>query len=88
DEAKQDHEPHADSTIDELVSMLARAAQNSDGSAIDTRRRIGTEALSASTISERERRAIIERRLPSHSWPNRDLRIVTVDAVSGRHRVL
>ncbi|KZF07790.1 MULTISPECIES: patatin-like phospholipase family protein [unclassified Rhodococcus (in: high G+C Gram-positive bacteria)] len=88
DEAKQDHEPHADSTIDELVSMLARAAQNSDGSAIDTRRRIGTEALAASTISERERRAIIERRLPSHSWPNRDLRIVTVDAVSGRHRVL
>lgn len=88
DEAKQDHEPHAEATIDELVAMLARAAQNSDGSAIDTRRRIGTEALAASTISERERRAIIERRLPSHTWPNRDLRIVTVDAVTGRHRVL
>ncbi|MDI9893891.1 patatin-like phospholipase family protein [Rhodococcus sp. IEGM 1381] len=88
DESKQDDEPHAEATIDELVSMLARAAQNSDGSAIDTRRRIGTEALSASTITERERRAIIERRLPSHSWPNRDLRIVTVDAVTGRHRVL
>lgn len=88
DEAKQDHEPHAEATIDELVSMLARAAQNSDGSAIDTRRRIGTEALAASTITERERRAIIERRLPSHTWPNRDLRIVTVDAVTGRHRVL
>ncbi|OZC79667.1 patatin [Rhodococcus sp. 06-462-5] len=88
DEAKQDHEPHAEATIDELVSMLARAAQNSDGSAIDTRRRIGTEALAASTITERERRAIIERRLPSPTWPNRDLRIVTVDAVTGRHRVL
>ncbi|MCZ4517523.1 patatin-like phospholipase family protein [Rhodococcus ruber] len=88
DEAKQDDEPHAEATIDELVSMLARAAQNSDGSAIDTRRRIGTEALAASTITERERRAIIERRLPSHSWPSRDLRIVTVDAVTGRHRVL
>ena len=88
DEAKQDVEPHAEATLDELVSMLARAAQNSDGSAIDTRRRIGTEALAASTITERERRAIIERRLPSHSWPNRDLRIVTVDAVTGRHRVL
>lgn len=88
DEAKQDHEPHAEATIDELVSMLARAAQNSDGSAIDTRRRIGAEALAASTITERERRAIIERRLPSHSWPRRDLRIVTVDALTGRHRVL
>ncbi|KQU56229.1 patatin [Rhodococcus sp. Leaf278] len=88
DESKQDDEPHAEATIDELVSMLARAAQNSDGSAIDTRRRIGSEALVASTITERERRAIIERRLPSHSWPSRDLRIVTVDAVSGRHRVL
>ncbi|OZC50204.1 patatin [Rhodococcus sp. WWJCD1] len=88
DESKQDDEPHAEATIDELVSMLARAAQNSDGSAIDTRRRIGSEALAASTITERERRAIIERRLPSHSWPIRDLRIVTVDALTGRHRVL
>ncbi|QIH99155.1 patatin-like phospholipase family protein [Rhodococcoides fascians A21d2] len=88
DESKQNDEPHAEATIDELVSMLARAAQNSDGSAIDTRRRIGSEALAASTITERERRAIIERRLPSHSWPIRDLRIVTVDALTGRHRVL
>ena len=88
DEAKQDDEPHADATIDQLVTMLARAAQNSDGSALDTRRRIGTEALAASTITERERRAIVGRRLPSHSWPNRDLRIVTVDALTGRHRVL
>lgn len=88
DETKQDDEPHAEATIDELVAMLARAAQNSDGSAIDTRRRIGAEALAAPTITERERRAIIERRLPSHSWPDRDLRIVTVDAVTGRHRVL
>ncbi|CCQ13937.1 putative uncharacterized protein [Rhodococcus sp. AW25M09] len=88
DEAKQDDEPHAEATIDELVAMLARAAQNSDGSAIDTRRRIGTEALAASTITERERRAIVARRLPNHAWPNRDLRIVTVDAMTGRHRVL
>ncbi|WP_415971391.1 patatin-like phospholipase family protein [Rhodococcus sp. 077-4] len=88
DESKQDDEPHADATIDELVTMLARAAQNSDGSALDTRRRIGTQALAASTITERERRAIVGRRLPTHSWPDRDLRIVTVDAVTGRHRVL
>ncbi|MEK8073886.1 patatin-like phospholipase family protein [Rhodococcoides navarretei] len=88
DEAKQDDEPHAETTIDELVTMLARAAQNSDGSALDTRRRIGTEALAASTITERERRAIVGRRLPTHSWPDRDLRIVTVDALTGRHRVL
>jgi NTE family protein len=88
DESKQDNEPHAEATIDELVTMLARAAQNSDGSALDTRRRIGAEALATSTISERERRAIIARRLTEHSWPDRDLRIVTVDALTGRHRVL
>lgn len=88
DESKQDNEPHAEATIDELVTMLARAAQNSDGSALDTRRRIGAEALATATISERERRAIIARRLTTHSWPDRDLRIVTVDALTGRHRVL
>ncbi|KJV01746.1 MAG: patatin-like phospholipase family protein [Rhodococcus sp.] len=88
DESKQDNEPHAEATIDELVTMLARAAQNSDGSALDTRRRIGAEALATATISERERRAIIARRLTKHSWPDRDLRIVTVDALTGRHRVL
>ncbi|MGV8871514.1 MAG: patatin-like phospholipase family protein [Rhodococcus sp. (in: high G+C Gram-positive bacteria)] len=88
DEAKQNDEPHAEATIEELVAMLARAAQNSDGSAIDTRRRIGAEALAASTITERERRAIVARRLPNHAWPDHDLRIVTVDAMTGRHRVL
>ncbi|MDJ0426328.1 patatin-like phospholipase family protein [Rhodococcus fascians] len=88
DESKQDNEPHAEATIDELVTMLARAAQNSDGSALDIRRRIGAEALATATISERERRAIIARRLTTHSWPDRDLRIVTVDALTGRHRVL
>lgn len=88
EESRQDDEPHAATTMDELVTMFEKAARNSDGTALDTRRRIGIEALATQTITERERRTIIGRRLPAHTWPDRDLRIVTVDAHSGRHRVL
>jgi NTE family protein len=38
-------------------------------------------------VSESERRAVIESRLPSHEWPARALRIVAVDAETGEPRV-
>ncbi|MGW0082802.1 patatin-like phospholipase family protein [Streptomyces sp. NPDC003393] len=53
----------------------------------EMRRRVGEVALRATTVPEPERRAVIESRLPSHSWPARDLKIVAVDAESGRPRV-
>jgi NTE family protein len=46
-------------------------------------RRIGRWALEAPTVSEEERRAVIAERLPSHSWPDRVLLIVAVDAETG-----
>jgi len=49
---------------------------------------IGRYALTAGTPSERERRAVIEARLPSHEWPDKDLRIVVVDAATGEDRVI
>jgi len=54
----------------------------------DLRAAIGRYALTAATPSERERRAVIEARLPSHDWPDADLRIVVVDAASGEERVI
>ena len=48
---------------------------------------IGRYALTAATVPERQRRAVIEARLPSHDWPSTPLQIVAVDAASGEERV-
>jgi NTE family protein len=53
----------------------------------ELRAAIGRYALAASTVPERRRREVIEARLPSHKWPDRDIRIVTVDATTGEGRV-
>lgn len=51
-------------------------------------KRVGALALKAPVGSVAERRAVIESRLPSHSWPETDLRIVVVDALTGVERVI
>jgi NTE family protein len=51
------------------------------------RARLGRAALKAQTVPEAERRAVIERRLPSASWPERRLLITSVDAETGELRV-
>ncbi|MFI6323385.1 patatin-like phospholipase family protein [Nonomuraea sp. NPDC050556] len=73
----------------DLASFGAQAGallQGASGFA-DIRRRLGGFALAADTVSEPERRAVIESRLPSHEWPARALKIVAVDAESGEPRV-
>jgi NTE family protein len=50
---------------------------------MDRRQRVGAFALAASTVSESKRRAVIAARLPAADWPERDLRIPAVDAVTG-----
>jgi NTE family protein len=51
------------------------------------RARLGRAALKARTVPEAERRAVIERRLPSAEWPQRRLLITAVDAETGELRV-
>lgn len=53
----------------------------------ELRAAIGRYALAAPTVPERRRREVMEARLPEHKWPDRDLRIVTVDATTGEERV-
>src|ERR1700723_2018897 len=48
---------------------------------------MGRCAVTAPTVSEEERRAVIAERLPDHSWPDRSLHIVAVDAESGETRI-
>jgi NTE family protein len=47
------------------------------------RARLGHAALRAKTVPEAERRAVIERRLPTHDWPQQRLLITAVDAETG-----
>jgi NTE family protein len=49
---------------------------------------LGRRALEVTTVSEAERREVIAWRLPSPNWaPDRDLRIVAIDAETGDTRV-
>ncbi|MFI9048153.1 patatin-like phospholipase family protein [Streptomyces sp. NPDC053427] len=54
---------------------------------VERRRRMGEMALAAGTVAEAERRAVIEARLPSHSWSERKLSVVAVNAVTGETRI-
>ncbi|OZC55024.1 patatin [Rhodococcus sp. RS1C4] len=81
-------EPRPNVSIDSLNELLDAAAERAAGDRQRFARYVGTAALAASTPSEAERRAVIAHRLPSHEWPDRDLRVVAVDAESGRLRVL
>ena len=51
------------------------------------RARLGHASMKARTVTESERREVIKRRLPNHSWPERRLLIVAVDAETGETRV-
>jgi NTE family protein len=52
------------------------------------RARIGAYALAAPTISEAERRDIIQARLPVQSWPPQRLLIVAVDTETGEEYIM
>ncbi|MGR6913595.1 patatin-like phospholipase family protein [[Actinomadura] parvosata] len=67
------------------VKLQAIAESGLDPAA--QRREIGALALAAATVPEAERRAVIEARLPVHEWPDRDLVIVAVEAVTGEVRL-
>lgn len=73
------------------AAMEAAFAHLMSAGPLDTqtlRARIGAFALSASTVPEAERRAIIASRLPSPHWPaSPKLLIVAVDTATGQERV-
>jgi NTE family protein len=76
----------ADFDPEELMREFGRLYSEAKPGA-ELLRGLGTYALRARTVPESVRRPVIERRLPSHEWPDRDLRIVAVDAFAGTARV-
>ena len=45
--------------------------------------RIGAVALATQTVPEPVRRRVIAQRLPSHDWPDRELRLTAIDTATG-----
>lgn len=80
--AEQSHEIDSGVTIDDLTEVFVSALGEA-GSTVDRLRRIGEIALAADTVPEQVRREVIAHRLPSHDWPNRDLRITAIDTATG-----
>jgi NTE family protein len=71
------------------MSAMARFAIGSLWPGDERRGRawLGRAALTAQTVPESMRRAVIEKRLPSRSWPAPRLLIVAVDAETGEAKV-
>lgn len=86
DPALQTPEIMADLSLErfgeQIGAVLADAA-----TVPEIRRAVGRFALEAETVPEAERRAVLESRLPSHAWPDREIRLVALDAESGEPRV-
>jgi len=69
--------------IDAIGALFLEAMLIPNATKAEKLQRIGAVAAATDTVGERTRRAVIERRLPSHDWPARDLRITAVDIDSG-----
>ncbi len=69
--------------IDDIAGLFLEALSDPDATMAQKLQRIGAVAHSTATVSEAVRRAVIAQRLPSHDWPDRDLRITAIDIGSG-----
>jgi NTE family protein len=80
--ARQTPEIPADIDFEKFAADFGGALTGATSPA-DARRAVGKLALAADTVSEVDRRAVIEARLPVHDWPEQRLVIVAVDAETG-----
>ena len=72
----------------QMVEAFSKAIAGAGPDIKAIRARIGAYALSAPTIPEAERRAIIESRLPARTWPQQRLLIVAVDTETGEEYII
>jgi NTE family protein len=69
--------------IDDITELFLNALSDPDATTAQKLQRIGAVARSTGTVSEEVRREVIAQRLPSHEWPDRDLRISAIDIGTG-----
>lgn len=70
-------------SIDTITGVFLAALTDPDATTTQKLQRIGEIALSTPTVAEDVRRAVIEQRLPSHDWPDRELRVTAIDTATG-----
>jgi NTE family protein len=69
--------------VDDVLGLFEDAARAPGATKAEKLALIGKHALAASTVPERVRRAVIAKRLPSHEWPDRPLRLTAIDVGTG-----
>ncbi|OBB94296.1 patatin-like phospholipase family protein [Mycobacterium sp. 852002-40037_SCH5390672] len=68
---------------DMFLSALADPYEESLDRTRQQMQRIGAVALATTTVPAPVRRDVIARRLPSHDWPDRELRLTAIDVATG-----
>ncbi len=74
-------------SIDDITELFEKALTDPFVPLPRKLQRIGALALTSATVPEPVRRAVIADRLPSHDWPDRELRITAIDVVTGQRVV-
>jgi NTE family protein len=69
--------------IDEITELFLTEMLRPNATKAEKLHKIGAVALSTQTVTEAVRRNVIAQRLPSHEWPDLDLRISAIDTATG-----
>jgi NTE family protein len=81
-EASSEIHPGVD--VETISELFLQAMAGRDTSTAQKLQRIGAIALATDTVPESVRRRVIAQRLPSHRWPDQDVRITAIDIASGQ----
>jgi NTE family protein len=69
--------------IEGITELFLNALSDRDATKEQKLQRIGAVAHTTPTVSEAVRRDVIAQRLPSHDWPDGDMRITAIDIGTG-----
>ncbi|OBK79488.1 patatin-like phospholipase family protein [Mycobacterium sp. 1274761.0] len=69
--------------IDDITGLFLRALSDPGATKQQKLQKIGEVARTTQTVPEAVRRDVIAHRLPSHDWPDADLRISAIDVGTG-----
>jgi NTE family protein len=69
--------------IEGITELFLSALSDRHATTAQKLQRIGQVAQATATVPEAVRRDVIAQRLPSHDWPERDLRITAIDIGTG-----
>jgi NTE family protein len=73
--------------VEDITGLFIDAMMR-PGTKAEKLQRIGSVALATDTVEESVRRNVIAQRLPSHDWPEQDLRVTAIDTATGELVVL